>query len=82
MRILLASTLAFGLLACSGPAKKKPDGPAADDVPQEVTCCITPSADDSVPEKRDVVSLDNCPEEQRNPVDQCNIGPGENEPSM
>lgn len=82
MRILLASALSFGLLACSGPAKKAPAGPAEDDVPQEVTCCITKGAADSDPETREVVTVDKCPEEQRNPVDACNTGPGENEPSM
>lgn len=73
--------LSLCLFACSGPAKKTPPGPAADDVPQEVTCCITPGGEKE-PEKREVVSAERCPEEQRNPVDQCNTGPGENEPSM
>jgi len=82
MRILLASVLSVGLFACSGPAKKAPAGPGPDDVPQEVTCCITPGATETEPERREVVAMDRCPDEQRHPVDACNVGPGENEPSM
>lgn len=81
MRILLASTFSLALFACSGPAKKAPAGPAADDVPQEVTCCITPGGE-SEAEHRETVPAEKCPEENRNPVDACNVGPGENEPSM
>ncbi|HUQ08581.1 MAG TPA: hypothetical protein VM261_39085 [Kofleriaceae bacterium] len=83
MRILLASALSLGLsfvvLGCSGPAKKAPAGPAADDVPQEVTCCFDPTAEGA---ERQMVAVDKCPEEQRNPVDACNVGPGENEKPM
>jgi hypothetical protein len=81
MRILLAA-LSFGLFACSGPAKKAPAGPAEDDVPQEVTCCFTDGSSEKDPEKREVVNSEKCPEEQRHPVDACNVGPGENEPNM
>ena len=81
MRTLIATALVFSLAACGGKAKKTPDGPAADDVPQEVTCCITAPVDD-VLEKRETVPVEKCPEDQRNPVDACNTGPGDNEPSM
>ena len=81
MRILLASTLSLCLFACSGPAKKPPAAPPAEDVPQEVTCCITAGGEKD-PEKREVVPAEKCPEEHRNPVDSCNVGPGDNEPSM
>ncbi|MBZ0238084.1 MAG: hypothetical protein K8M05_37585 [Deltaproteobacteria bacterium] len=82
MRILLAFAFSVGLLACSGPAKKGPEAPPAEDVPQEVTCCISPGVTETDPQEREVVPADKCPEEQRHPVDACNVGPGENEPSM
>ena len=78
MRIALAFVLAAA--ACGGSAKKPPEGPAPDDVPQEVTCCVMPAAEDGT-QPREVVPVDRCPEEQRNPVDACNVGPGENEPT-
>ena len=79
MRILIASALSLGLFACSGAAKKTPAGPGADDVPQEVTCCFDPTAEGA---ERQMVPVEKCPEEQRNPVDACNVGPGENEKPM
>ncbi|HVK78502.1 MAG TPA: hypothetical protein VM734_34620 [Kofleriaceae bacterium] len=81
MRTFLAAMVVAVLAsaaACSGPAKKAPDGPAPDDIPQEVTCCITPAEDGTT--DREVVPVERCPEDQRNPVDACNVGPGENEP--
>jgi hypothetical protein len=78
MRILLAAALSLALVACSAPAKK-PAGPADDDVPQEVTCCFDTTAEGA---ERQMVPVDRCPEEQRNPVDACNVGPGENEKPM
>ena len=71
----LGLVLALALAACGGPAKKAPDGPAPDDVPQEVTCCIA-IADDGTA-AHSVVPLDQCPEGNRNPVDACDIGPGD-----
>ena len=74
--------LAFALLAataCGGSKKKAPAGPAADDVPQEVTCCVM-AADDGM-DHREVMAVDKCPEEQRNTVDACDVGPGDAEPS-
>jgi hypothetical protein len=81
MRTMLASLLVVVLAACSGPAKKPAAGPGPDDLPSEVTCCITPGEDEQ-PDTREVVAVESCPEEKRNAVDQCNVGPGENEPSM
>lgn len=79
----LAASIAFTLVvlvttACSGPAKK-PAGPAADDVPQEVTCCFDPEVEGA---PREVVPLDKCPETHRNGVDACNVGPGDAEAPM
>jgi hypothetical protein len=78
----LAAT-AFALLAavaaCGGSRKKAPEGPAPDDVPQEVTCCMEPSTDGM--DHREVKPVEKCPEEQRNPVEDCNVGPGDAEPT-
>jgi uncharacterized protein YfaQ (DUF2300 family) len=79
IRTVLALASILALAACSGPAKKGPAGPAADDVPQEVTCCFDPETEGAA---REVKPVDRCPEEHRNPVDACNIGPGENEQPM
>jgi hypothetical protein len=65
-------------LACGGSAKKAPDGPLPTDVPREVTCCI--AVDDAGNAAHSVVSVEECPEENRNPVDACDIGPGDAEP--
>ena len=65
-------------LGCGGPAKKAPAGPAPDDVPQEVTCCI--AVDDAGTATHSVVPVEQCPEDSRNPVDACDIGPGDAEP--
>ncbi len=81
MRTLLAAALVLALAACSGPAKKVKPGPADDDLPQEITCCITPGGEGEA-ENRVSMPVDRCPEELRHPVEQCNVGPGENEPSM
>jgi hypothetical protein len=79
MKLVLALASAATLaLACGGPAKKAPAGPAADDVPQEVTCCI--AVDDGGTAAHQVVPLDQCPEGNRNPVNACDIGPGDAEP--
>ncbi len=81
MRTLFATLLVLSLAACGPTAPKKAAGPEADDVPQEVTCCITPG-DDKLPDQREVVAAEKCAEDKRNPVDACNVGPGDNEPSM
>jgi hypothetical protein len=79
MKALLAlCTVVLFSAACGGSAKKAPEGPAADDVPQEITCCVAVS-DDGTP-AHSVVPVDQCPEENRNPVDACNLGPGDAEP--
>lgn len=75
--LALASVVALSV-ACGGPAKKAPAGPAPDDVPQEVTCCV--AVDDAGTPTHTVVPLDQCPEDNRNPVDACSIGPGDAEP--
>jgi hypothetical protein len=79
IRSCLAAAIAVAIAACSGPAKKGPAGPAADDVPQEITCCFDPAEEGA---ERETVPVDRCPEEKRNPVDACNVGPGENEQPM
>lgn len=78
IRPVLVLALVSVLAACSGPAKK-PAGPAADDVPQEITCCFDPAEEGA---ERRSVPVDQCPEEQRNPVDACNVGPGDAEAPM
>ncbi len=74
----LAFVLLVATAACGGSKKKAPEGPAADDVPQEVTCCVSTAEDGT--DSREVVSVDKCPEEQRNSVDACDVGPGDAEP--
>ena len=76
---LASFSLGLGFAACSGPAKKAPAGPAADDIPQEVTCCFDPTVEG---DPRETVPVDKCPEEKRNPVDSCNVGPGDAEAPM
>lgn len=71
-------TLALVLAACGGGVKKAPAGPSPDDVPQELTCCITVGADGA--QAHEEVPVARCPEENRNPVDACDIGPGDAEP--
>ncbi len=77
MRSLLAA-LALAVIACGGPPKKLDDGPRPDDVPQEVTCCIAVDSDGNP--SHEIVPVEQCPEENRNPVDACDIGPGDAEP--
>lgn len=79
IRTVLASAATLALLAaaCSGPAKK-PARPE-DDVPQEITCCFDDNTEGS---GRQTMSVESCPEEDRHPVDQCDIGPGDAEPTM
>lgn len=78
LTLVLASLLTLAA-ACGGPAKKAPAGPAPDDVPQEVTCCI--AVDDAGTTAHSVVPVEQCPEDHRNPVDACDIGPGDAEPA-
>lgn len=73
-----AATLALFAAACSGPAKKSTK-PPADDVPQEITCCFDAGTEGS---GRQTMPVESCPEEDRNPVDECDIGPGDAEPPM
>jgi hypothetical protein len=77
MRSLLAA-LALAAIACGAPPKKLDDGPRPDDVPQEVTCCIAVDGDGNP--SHEIVPVAECPEENRNPVDACDIGPGDAEP--
>lgn len=74
----LVFALGVVLVACGGSKKKLPEGPAADDVPQEVTCCMAVSSEGI--DERKVMPVDKCPEEQRSSVDACDIGPGDAEP--
>jgi hypothetical protein len=75
----IAFTLTLALAACGSGAKKAPEGPLADDVPQEVICCMWMSDDGT--DERKVVPLAQCPEDKRDSVDACNVGPGDAEPS-
>lgn len=72
MSVLLALAL---VAACHSPKKIDPYAPRPDDVPQVLTCCVTPDAEGTptyvtMPEAK-------CPEGNRNPVDTCDIGPGD-----
>jgi hypothetical protein len=78
MRFLLAVTIPLTLAACGSAPKKAADGPLPTDIPQEVTCCIAVAGDGSA--SHDVVPVEQCPEANRNPVDACDIGPGDSEP--
>jgi hypothetical protein len=80
LSLAFAAPLALGLavtLAACGPKAKRadPDAPRPDDVPTVLTCCVgTDAAGDptyeTVPEAQ-------CPEDSRNPLDTCDLGPGE-----
>ena len=75
MRLLLL--LSFVLAAaCGGNTKKTdPDAPRADDIPQVLTCCVAVDAE-GTPAYSTMPEAD-CPEDFRNPVDACDIGPGD-----
>lgn len=78
MRTLLAALAVAALAACGGAPKKVDDGPRPDDVPQEVTCCIAVDGDGNP--THEIVPVARCAEANRNPVDACDIGPGDAEP--
>lgn len=73
--LLLAPAL---LLSACGNSAKKPVEDPSKDVPQDVTCCMWMS-DEGVDERK-VVPVEQCPEDKRESVDACNIGPGDAEP--
>lgn len=78
IRTVLAAATLTALVACGGPPRKNPANPE-DDVPQEITCCFDAETEGA---ERQTMPTEQCPEEDRNPVDACNIGPGEAEPPM
>jgi hypothetical protein len=75
MRTLLV--LAVALAAACGGSSKQPDpmAPRADDIPTELTCCVGTDPDGTPTYERK--AAEQCPEEQRNPLDTCDLGPGE-----
>jgi hypothetical protein len=75
MRWTLALVLA---LAACGSSNKKPVDPYAprpDDIPQVLTCCVAVDAEGTP--AYSTVQEDKCPEDNRNPLDACDIGPGD-----
>ena len=61
--------------ACHSPKPVDPNAPRPDDVAQVLTCCVVVDAEgtpvySTVPEAQ-------CPEDLRNPLDTCDIGPGD-----
>ena len=73
---MLAATLGLGAAACASKAKQPdPNAPRPDDVPTELTCCVGTDAEGAP--TYETMPADKCPEAQRNPVDTCDIGPGE-----
>lgn len=77
MRLVLALASVIALAACHPPKKQDPYAPRPDDVPQELTCCVTPAANPGDNPAYETVPKDRCPEEHQNPVDTCDIGPGD-----
>lgn len=75
---VLAFVLAAAAAACGGSQKKAPEN-LTEDVPQEVTCCLA-TGDDGM-DQREVKPVEKCAEESRAPVEDCNVGPGDAEPS-
>ena len=74
MRMSVLLPLAL-FVACHSPKKIDPYAPRPDDIPQALTCCVATDAEgtttySTVPEAQ-------CPEELRNSVDTCDIGPGD-----
>jgi hypothetical protein len=76
MRLTLAFMLALVAAGCSTkPKGPDPNAPRPDDIPTVLTCCVAVDAEgtpaySTMPEEQ-------CPEENRNPVDTCDVGPGE-----
>ncbi len=73
MRWTLALVLA--LAACSSAKKVDPYAPRPDDIPQVLTCCVVVDAEGTP--TYSTIREDQCPEELRNPVDACDLGPGD-----
>ncbi|MBK9034559.1 MAG: hypothetical protein IPL61_25380 [Myxococcales bacterium] len=48
-------------------------------MPREITCCVA-VGDDGTP-THTVTPVEQCAEDNRNPVDACDIGPGDAEPT-
>lgn len=77
MKLALSLAFLLSLVACGSGAKKPVENPE-DDIPQEVVCCMWQAEDGT--DERKVVPLANCPEDKRDSVDACNVGPGDAEP--
>lgn len=72
--ILLATSLGLAA-ACRAPVKQDPYAPRPDDIPTALTCCVAVDAEGKA--TYSTMKEEQCPEENRNPVDTCDIGPGE-----
>lgn len=77
LSLAFAFTSTLVLAAACGPKGKQPDpnAPRPDDVPTVITCCVGTDAEGSP--TYETMPEASCPEDQRNPVDTCDIGPGE-----
>lgn len=78
MRLSFMFALAAAL-AAAGCSKKTnqpdPNAPRPDDIPTEITCCVAVDAEGTP--AYSTMPVAECPEENRNPVDTCDVGPGE-----
>ena len=75
MRLPIAFVLTAALAACHPPKKQDPYATRADDVPTQRTCCV--AVDAAGTPTYALVVVEQCPEEHRNSVDTCDIGPGD-----
>ncbi len=75
MRLPLAILLGLSLAACRAPVKKDPYAPRPDDVATVLTCCVVVDAAGNP--TYSTVKEEQCPEENRNSLDTCDLGPGE-----
>ena len=74
MRMSVLLPLAL-VAACHSPKKIDPYAPRPDDIPQALTCCV--GVDAAGDAEYSTVPEAQCPEDHRNPVDTCDIGPGD-----
>ena len=75
MRLSLAIILGLGLAACASPKKQDPYAPRPDDVATVLTCCVAVDAEGTP--TYTTMKEEQCPEENRNSLDTCELGPGE-----
>ena len=75
MRFSFALVAALLVAACAKPKQQDPYAPRPDDIPTALTCCV--AVDAAGNPTTPPVKEEECPEENRNPLDTWDLGPGE-----